>query len=54
MVKVGSGIGKTTARIERHAREATFTNFADRAEKLGKFPGTHTLGKEFQTVQPRD
>jgi hypothetical protein len=51
MFKSGSGIGRLSGAAERSLRRSTQENFAKRAEKLGKFPGTHTLGKEFETVE---
>jgi hypothetical protein len=45
-----NGIGnKLSAQAEKSQRDAAIENFAQRAEKLGKWPGTHTLGKEFET-----
>jgi hypothetical protein len=30
-------------------RAAIFENFEERAKVLGRYPGTHSLGKEFET-----
>jgi hypothetical protein len=45
----GTGIGRFTASTERVEREMIFDNYAERAKALGRFPGTHSLGKEFET-----
>lgn len=43
------GIGRLTSAAERTATANAVDNFVKRAEKLGRAPGTHTLGKEFET-----
>lgn len=45
----GTGIGRFTATTERLEREEIIKNYVKRVEKLGKFPGTHTLGAEFRS-----
>lgn len=47
--KVGTGLGATTARIERRMVKDALDNFAQRVKDTGRFPGTHTLGVEFAT-----
>mgnify|MGYP001191655012 CR=1 FL=1 len=45
MNKLGSGISnKKTAQVEKFERDQIIENFAKRIEKMGKVPGTHTLG----------
>lgn len=44
-----NGIGnRLSTFIEREQRTRIIEEYAERAKKLGSFPGTHTLGAEFK------
>lgn len=45
-----NGIGnRLSAQDEKIARDNAIQNFAKKAEIFGRWPGTHSLGEEFQT-----
>ncbi len=52
MIQSGrNGIGnRMTGEAEMHERREILKGFVDRARK--RIPGTHSLGKDFQTVDP--
>ena len=51
---IGTGIGRRmTGEAEAHERKEILTDWLSRAAKARHIPGTHTLGKEFQTVEPK-
>jgi len=54
MNTIGTGIGnRHSALVERNVNKAVLENYAQRAVVLGKFPGTHSLGKEFETPKSK-